>query len=298
KFHTSSPGETGEGEIHSMRLERLAAAPAVPSGTRLSLFDFNIHKMRDDWPGWIRFVRDQRLRPPDIVFLQDVENDAARVEFQTALGEAFGGAWNGAGTDPEWQTAIVWRKRRFTRATHRAWRGFGGKTCVDDSQDAPAVQVKLYDTLAKKWVSLVSLKTPPQVDDSCVWSNVQKVDGSFRDEWAADLCVIGTDANSPDRVATGDWASWYRNTVRSTAAQLSASGTLGFCDPVADVCGLDRARADQHVTLKGKGRVDFLLLRTAARTAPSVVRQMTLPLGNASGVKWSDHHSVHAEVAY
>ncbi|HEX2057861.1 MAG TPA: hypothetical protein VHI71_05780 [Actinomycetota bacterium] len=298
KFHTSAPGESGEGEIHSMRLERLAALPTEPVGKRLSLFDFNINKMRHDWRGWIRFVQDQRLRAPDIVLLQDVENDAEREELQAALAEAFGGVWNGAGSDPQWQTAIVWRKRRFTRAQHRIWRGFGGQGCVDNSQDAPAVQVKLFDTLAQKSVSLVSLKTPPQVEDSCVWSNVQKVDNSFRDGWDADLCVMGTDANSPDRIETGDWAPWYRRTVRSERGRLSIAGVLGFCDPVVDVCGADKARLDEHVTLRGRGRVDFLLLRTAARTAPAVVRQMTLPLGNASGSKWSDHRSIHAEIAY
>jgi hypothetical protein len=298
KFHTSTPGETGEGEIHSMRLERIPAPTPAPAGTRLSLYDFNVHKMRDDWRGWIEFIGDQGLRAPDVVLLQDVEHDADRVELQNALGEAFGGIWTGRGTDPEWQTAIVWRTRRFRRAAHRTWRGFGGGTCVDNSQDAPAIQVKLRDARANKWVSLVSLKTPPEVDDHCVWSNMQKVDRSFEGDWAADLCVVGTDANSPARSPEGEWMPWYESTVRSERARLVAPDSLGFTDPVADVIGTDESRFEEHVTLPAKGRVDFLLLRTPARTPPPIARQMTLPRGSADGVKWSDHRCLHAEVAY
>lgn len=298
KFHTSAPGESGEGEIHSMRLERLPAPPVGATGTPLSLYNFNIHKMEDDWPGWIQFVADQRLRPPDIVLLQDIESDADRIELQQALGAAFGGTWTGRGTDRLWQTSIVWRNRRFSQASSRTWRGFGGETCVDNSQDAPALQVKLYDNTAKRWISLVSLKTPPKVDDNCVWSNVQKVQRSFQAPWAGDLCVVGTDANSPPRDPTGAWLSWYQRTVRSEPAQLASATTLGFRDPVADVCGLDPSRMEEHVTLPGKGRVDFLLLKTASNTPPAVVRQMTLPRGGVAGVKWSDHRCVHCEIAY
>ena len=297
KFHTSAPGDAGQGEIHALRLERLRDAPKTPPGERVSIYDFNIHKMQDEWRGWIRFIKDQKLAAPDIVLLQDIEDDAGRVRFEEALGEAFGGVWAGRGSDPAWQTAIVWRSGRFSRAESRLWRGFGGRGCVDDSQDAPAIQVKIHDDVAGKWVSLVSLKTPPQVADDCVWKNMQKVDRSFEPPWGGDLCVIGTDANSPDRDTADQWAQWYRRTVRSDAAKLDAAECLGFCDPVADVCGPERSLMEDHLTL-GKTRVDFLLMRTGGRGAPRVVRQMTLPRGNVHEVKWSDHRSVHAEVAY
>jgi hypothetical protein len=297
KFHTAAPGEAGNGEIYALRLERVKERTKTPAGTRLSLYNFNIHKMEDEWRGWIRFIRDQRLAAPDVVLLQDVEHDAEREVLQKALGEAFGGNWIGRGSDPAWQTAIVWRGGRFSKMTTRLWRGFGGTGCVDDSQDAPAVQVKLHDDLAKKWISLVSLKTPPQVDDDCVWSNVRKVDRNFAPPWRGDLCVIGTDANSPDRDEAGEWSPWYRRTIHSESARLAAAGTLGFLDPVADVCGSDKARMEEHLTLANR-RIDFLWLRTTSRKPPAIVRQMTLPRGDASGVKWSDHRAVHAEVAY
>lgn len=297
KFHTAAPGDGGEGEIHSMTLERLRDVPKEPEGKRLSIYDFNIHKMLDEWHGWMRFIKEQRLAAPDVVLLQDVEDDSDRVRFENALGEAFGGVWAGRGTDPAWQTAVVWRSGRFSGAESRVWRGFGGERCVDDSQDAPAIQVKLHDDVAGRWISLVSLKTPPSVPDECVWQNVRKVDRSFDPPWGGDVCVIGTDANSPDWDPSEDWARWYRRTVRSEPAHLSAEDSLGYCDPVADACGRDRGRMEEHLTLGGT-RVDFLLLRTRERKAPRIVRQMTLPRGNVHGVKWSDHRSVHAEIAY
>lgn len=299
KFHTSTPGETGEGEIHSMRLERIPALTPASAGRRLSLYNFNIHKMQDDWRGWIEFIGDQRLRAPDIVLLQDIEHDADRIELQHALGEAFGGTWAGLGTAPGWQTAIVWRTRRFTRATSRKWLGFGGETCVDNSQNAPALQVKLRDAAAGKWLSLVSLKTPPlRIGDECAGRNMQKVHDNFTGDWAADLCVIGMDANAPARDAERRWLPWYVGAVRSQRAQLTATQSLGFLDPVTEVYGSDPALLDEHVTLPGKGRVDFLLMRAASDIAPTIVRQMTLPRGNAAGIKWSDHHCLHTEIAY
>ena len=297
KFRSAAPGDAGEGEIHSVRLERLREAPKEPEGPRISLYDFNVHKMDDDWRGWIRFIKAQRLAPPDVVLLQDIEHDADRMRFEDAMGEAFGGKWAGRGSDPAWQVAVVWRSGRFSRVESRTWRGFGGERCVDDSQDAPAVQVRLHDDSAGKWVSVVSLKTPPSVPDDCVWRNMQKVDQHFDPPWGGDLCAIGTDANSPDRDERDEWAHWYRRTIRSEAAHLAAEDGLGFCDPVTDACGRDKARMEEHLTL-GKKRIDFLLLRTGGRRAPRVVRHMTLPRGNVEGVKWSDHRSVHAEVAY
>jgi hypothetical protein len=241
KFHTSSPGDSGEGEIASMSLERLAALPDTPTGARLSVYSFNIHKMDDDWQGWIRHIQEQKLAPPQIVLLQDIEHDADRAVLQDALGSAFGGAWAGRGSDSAWQTAVVWRGGRFSSVTSRPWRGFGGKTCVDNSQDAPAVQVRLYDKVAKKWISAVSLKTPPSVSDACVSSNITKVNANFKPPWDADLYIVGTDANSPDRGPTGEWTPWYERSVRSAPANLNASSSAGFCDPVADVCGSDAA---------------------------------------------------------
>lgn len=264
---------------------------------RLSLYDFNIHKMDDDWRGWIRYIRSEDISAPDIVLLQDVEHDADRAVFQNALGEAFGGDWSGRGSDPAWQVAVVWRSRRFSQVEHRVWRGFGGTNCTDDSQDAPAIQVKLHDDVAGKWVSVVSLKTPPKVPDDCVWKNIQKVDRNFEPPWGGAVCVIGTDANSPDRNESGRWAGWYGRTIRSERAKLTAAGSLGFCDPVADVCGHDETLLAEHRTL-AKSRIDFLLLRTGDRKAPEVVRQKTLPHGSPKGPKWSDHRSVHAEIAY
>ncbi|MDQ4142146.1 MAG: endonuclease/exonuclease/phosphatase family protein, partial [Actinomycetota bacterium] len=297
KFHTSTPGESGEGEIERMELRRLASPTRLPEGPRVSLYNFNIHKMRDDWRGWITYIVQQKLAPPDVVLLQDVAHDEDRELLQTALGEAFGGTWAGVGSDPEWQTAVVWRTRRFTKPLVRRWRGFGGRSCVDHSQDAPAVQVKLYHRAADKWVSLVSLKTPPGVSDSCAWSNIQKVHQSFEPPWSGHLCVIGTDANAPDRDAAGQWLPWYQRTVASAAAALNAPETLGYIDPVADAAGVDPEQLADHAT-HGKTRIDFLLLRAPWNEPPRVVRQMTLPRGDAAGVRWSDHRGLHAEVAY
>ncbi|MDQ3982112.1 MAG: hypothetical protein M3271_05465 [Actinomycetota bacterium] len=264
-------------------------------GTRLSLYDFNIHKMDDDWRGWIRHIKTADLAPPDIVLLQDVERDAEREVFQKALGETFGGNWLGRGSDSEWQTAIVWRGGRFSKMTSRRWGGFGGTGCVDNSQDAPAVQVRIFDGEADKWVSLVSLKTPPQVGDECAGRNFQKVNEHFGGQWDGDLCAIGTDANSPDRSPGGEFAGWYRRSIHSDIAKLIAGESLGFCDPILELCGEDKKKLAEHATLRDT-RVDFLFVRVRGRKRPDIVRQETLPRGKPD--KWSDHRSVHVEVRY
>lgn len=297
KFHTSSPGESGKGEIVAVTLERIPRLTQPVRGQRLSVYNFNIHKMQDDWRGWIRYIQDQKLAPPHVVLLQDIEHDGDRAILQKALEKSFGGTWSGRGSDRAWQTAIVWRAGRFSQPASRTWRGFGGTRCTDGSQDAPAVQVRLYDKVARRWISAVSLKTPPGVDDECVWRNVQKVNANFKPPWSGDVLIVGTDANSPAQRPNGDWSPWYTRAIRSRAAGLSKASRGAFCDPVADVCGRDASAFAAHATL-GKQRVDYLLLRGPRGRPPKVVRQMTLPLKNAAGVKWSDHRSLHVEVAY
>jgi hypothetical protein len=273
----------------------------VPPGGKaesvsVSLYDFNVHKMQDSWQGWISHIRETNLAPPDIVLLQDVENDAGRGVFQAALTKSFGGAWQGRSSHREWQTAIVWRSDRFVRPTSRLWQGFGGEACRDGSQDAPAIQVRLFDSRAKKWISLVSLKTPPQVDDECVLSNFRKVNNNFKPPWTGDLYVIGTDANAPDRDDAGEWMTWYRKSVRSKAGGLLDADSLKFCDPILEACKADKGILDEgHLTLRDI-RIDFLLLRLASGRNPTITRSLTLPRGKPA--KWSDHRSVHVEVQY
>jgi hypothetical protein len=262
----------------------------------VSLYDFNVHKMQDDWQGWISHIRESDLAPPDIVLLQDVENDAGRGVFQAALTQSFGGTWLGRSSHREWQTAVVWRSDRFVRPTSRLWQGFGGEDCRDGSQDAPAIQVKLFDSIARKWISLVSLKTPPQVDDKCVLFNFRKVNNNFRPPWTADLYVIGTDANAPDRDEAGEWMTWYRKSVRSKAGELLDADSLRFCDPILEACQADKALINEdHLTLRNT-RIDFLLLRLASGRLPKIARSLTLPRGKPA--KWSDHRSVHVLLEY
>lgn len=274
----------------------MAPAGRKAQGSPLSLYDFNIHKMQDNWEGWITHIQDTELAPPDIVLLQDVEHDPDRRTFERALAEAFGTTWLGRATHPEWQSAIVWRSDRFSRPMSRSWEGFGGEACEDNSQDAPAIQLKLYDTLAKKRISLVSLKTPPKVDDDCALANFRKVNNNFRPPWTADLYVIGTDANAPDRDAEREWMNWYRKTVRSPAGKLLLADSLRYCDPILESCRADKSILEEsHLTLKNI-RVDFLLLRLASGKHPQITRSLTLPRGRPD--KWSDHRSVHVEIMY
>lgn len=272
-----------------------AGGSSKAKAVSLSLYDYNIHQMKDDWRGWIKHIQNTGLTPPDIVLLQDIESDTERQAFERALSDAFGGRWSGRGSEPGWQTAVVWRGTRFWRMTARSWRGFGARTCVADSQDAPAVQVRLWDSRAEKWLSIVSLKTPPEVPDDCAWRNFERVSTSFKSPWNADLYVVGTDSNSPDRDAKAEWGSWFPKLVRSEGMKLTAKPSLNFCDPIVEACEGDRSRLVEHATLRDE-RLDFLLLRSSSGKPPNVVSALTLPRGKPS--KFSDHRSVHAEITY
>ncbi|MDP9069257.1 MAG: hypothetical protein M3N53_13055 [Actinomycetota bacterium] len=264
-----------------------------PSGKKLSLYDFNIHKMEDRWEGWVDYIKRGALLKPDIVLIQDFADRRQRELFLETLRKQLGGTWDGRGYAESWHPAVVWRKERFERARHRAWRGFGGPGCAADSDGSPAVQVRLFDRLAKRWVTCASFKTEPKAPPTRPLSNFTKANTAMLEpSWSGDLMIMGSDANESDRTGRG-WSSWYSgvNVRLARGAQ-----NLGYCDPVFEVCDGDPKLLKKHVTREGGNRIDYLLVKR--RTGPVTVEQAgTLPAGDDAG-RWSDHLSIHAVVAY
>jgi hypothetical protein len=124
----------------------MSTKSATPRHSSLAVYDFNINQMKLQWRGWIEHIRSRGLPAPDLILLQDVNSDTERKELQVALASAFGGAFEGRGSEPTWQSSIVWRAARFERARHRAWKGWGHPVdkpgCIERGEGAPAVQVR------------------------------------------------------------------------------------------------------------------------------------------------------------
>jgi hypothetical protein len=268
----------------------------------LAVYDFNINQMRLQWRGWIEHIRGSDLPAPDLILLQDVDSDNQRKELQAALASAFGGAFEGRGSEPPWQSSIMWRSARFERARHRAWKGWGhpvGKPgCIERGEGAPAVQVRLFDKKAKKWISAVSFKTPGKAGEDCVAKNMTKVHGALMDPaWTGSVLFMGTDANFSDYGEDRLWRPWYRGTMAALGA--STRGNLGYRDPIFERCKGDQKELEAYRSL-GHRRIDYLFFKRIRGREPRVLSADMLPVGEggAKRQRWSDHRSVYALIDY
>ncbi len=309
-------------------------SPAAPASaawwntepTRVSVYNFNIHKMDDRWGAWVRWVDSQNVPKPDILLLQDMENLTERRRFQSYLGEVWGGKWYGRGSvagGKGWHTAIVWRAARFSDAKSRGWWGFGdprsaGSDCVDaddgtsadQANGAPAVQVRLYDKVAQAHVSAVSFKTPGASPDTCPWQNTKKVNQKLNEYgWSGDMLLMGTDANSRDW-DEGAWRDWYCGTNGDIPADdpdtaVDESGgcsdspyeNQGFRDPIYQLCGGDPKCLDPEHDTRSRSRIDFIFAKLGDGTLPKTSHADTIKRGGADG-PFSDHRAIRSMIYY
>jgi len=281
---------------------------------KVSVYDWNIHKMDLTWTGWGAHINSNNIAKPDLILLQDMESSTERVQFQNKLAEQLGGTWSGRGFSG-WGTAIVWRDARFSQATSRTWWGWGDKSggtgCVDDAdgtaQDAangaPATQVRLHDDKADKWVSAVAFKTGPNgTDVACAWKNSKKVDNKLNESgWSGALLFMGMDQNAPDRDSdsTSAWTCWYAGTNGSLGGNGcgGTDGNQGYRDPIYVLCGPSNWTCFNNNDTRNENRIDYVLAKKGAGGMPTTSGEDTLPLGGTNG-DWSDHRSVRALFNY
>jgi hypothetical protein len=307
------------------------APPAAAGWTnnnpaRLSVYDWNIHKMEDTWRGWIRYIRDNNIPVPDLILLQDVGSLAERQQFQDALGNLLGGTWHGRGGGTGYHWAVVWRAARFSSPKSRTFDIFGGQEC-EFGAGWPAIQVRLYDDLGGFYVSAVSFKTPPHGTlaerAECAWRNSRRVNNMLREEgWSGRMLLMGTDANTRDRENRDDASSWlchYSGTngrLPGSGCDGFATGNLGYEDPIYTLCGGDDVDCfNQNATFFGidRNRIDYLFAKLRRPNLgdegiPLSGNTETLPKGrNADGsycyswgcsIDWSDHRSVRSLIDY
>ena len=303
--------------------------------TRISVYDFNIHKMEGRWEDWVRDIDTAGIPKPDIILLQDLPNRRGRLAFQSFLGETWGDTWYGrAGVQggTGWHTAIVWRAGRFESPKSRGWWGFGDpnnedtrSVCVDGADNtsrdvpngAPAVQVRLHDKIADRYVSAVSFKTPPSSPDDCPLANTQKVNSKLTETgWLGGILVMGTDANSRDWDVNADglgrWRCWYLRTNgevvddpntthdETSACPSSETRDFSFRDPIFHLCRGDRTCLEGHATRR-QVRIDFIFAKlrdgSMPRTSEDETETATLPRGGANG-PYSDHRAIRTMIYY
>ena len=297
----------------------LAQADFNDARTGLMVYDFNIHKMDDAWRAWIKDVEGGDLPKPDLLLVQDMESVAERLAFQEELEDVWGGTWIGRGHARGWHVAVIWRDERFAGGKTRTWWGFGDPNRSDDnprcvdrpdgtSKDvnngAPAIQVRLFDEIAERYVSAVSFKSSPRSTTNCPWFNARKVDRKLHQQgWSGGLLLMGTDANERDLdPETREWRCWYAG-ISAGVGQEGCDGgaNLGYADPIYDLCGGDKdcLLGDTHATHHNKAgtkqaRIDYLFGRLRDGV-PETSQQETMPWGNP---KYSDHRAIRAFFAY
>lgn len=265
------------------------------NGKKICVHDFNIHIMKDNWRGWVQHVKKQPGLKPDLILVQDLADVKQRKLLLGTLTKELGGTWDARGYADTWHPAVVWRKERFEKPKHRSWRGYGGASCSLNSDASPAVQVRLYDRLAKRWITCASFKTDPKAPATCPLANFKKVHANLSEAaWAGDLMIMGTDANESDRAGRG-WSPWYTG-VNLRLSPAGKPPNLGYCDPIFDVCDGDPKLLKKHVTREGGKRIDYLLARKK-RGEVQFEDAATLPIGDEEG-PWSDHNSVRCVVSY
>lgn len=299
-----------------LALPAMLALPAraeagVDTGSgAIGVYQLNIHRMENTWPDWINFIKwDPSAVTPDLILGQDFETLQEIEEFRFTISHSWWGfntnytyVYRQAGAN---YVVIFWRTSRFSSAKDRGWNGYGGdqssSTCEPGANNAQAVQVRLWDTLAQKHVGAVSMKTPPKPTNECARMNMEKATDELNrndatvGDWRGDLRLVGTDANAPD-YANGAYECWWDRTVAADPGPCGTSPDLGWSDVVYDLCAGARACLDQHFTrLASRTRIDFLFAKRPATTAVST-NQKTLSQGDCT--KFSDHCSVGAAVLY
>lgn len=318
--------------------------------TRINVYNFNINRMDRKWRKWVDYIDGRTMPRPDIILLQDVDTVDERKNFQNYLGQTWGGTWYGrAGAmgSNGWHTAVVWRSERLNHVKSRGWWGWGDpdkgdpdddhvEECqdqddnsIEEENGAPAVQVVLYDKIAKRYVSAVSFKTPGASPDWCPWRNTRKVNWKLnQDGWSGRVLVMGTDANSRDR--DGDqWRCWYAGTNGDLGEQgcndeegggngYPNTGNQGFRDPIYDYCDQEttspsalRTCLEDHGTHSDRDghwhRIDFIFTKLGNGNMPQTSHRWTLPIGpancsnkddNPSTDCYSDHRSIRSMIYY
>lgn len=288
--------------------------------SRVSVYNFNIHRMDDRWGDWVRWVESDSGHRPDIFLVQDMDNDTERLRFQEFLGKKWGGTWYGRRGIPGegWHTAIIWRAERFSQAKSRGWWGFGDAdksapaTCTDQADGsasdsangAPAVQVRLFDKIGSRYVSAVSFKTPGASPDTCAWLNTRKVNFKLNEEgWSGGLLLMGTDSNSRDWDAasdgSGEWRCWYRGTngdLGGTGCGNDKNANQGFRDPIFQACAGKRSCLDGEATRRN-ARIDYIFAKLGEGSMPRTSDQLTLPAAGPDG-RYSDHRAIRSLIYY
>ena len=298
-----STGATGR-ESASTQLN----SRTTSSAENVAVYQFNVHKMQNDWKAWIDHVAASPDTPvPDIILVQDfpkftaLTEDQDRADFikylETTFGAKYAAKWATHG-DPAIGTerAVIWRGGtggRFTLVDWRVLNTYGGTNgeCARPRNNAKAIQVKLRDGLnVGKIVTAASFKaSPPSSPDACAWTNIEFMNSKLKEAWptsapGADLLIMGTDTNAPDRVdfcrpadqpcsepnkpkPDYSYECWYEGTLSVLAGGgCNESGNRHYGDPIFDLCSnetnlhdcLDR---NFTLNLEGAGRIDFIFAK-------------------------------------
>lgn len=268
--------------------------------TDLTVYNFNINEMKTNWQGWVPYIADQDLPPPDVILLQDIPHNEGRKQLVDQLRGSFGGSWDARGNTTKWQASILWRTDRFGKAKHRSFSGWGHPRdragCIPSGEGFQAVQVRLFDKKARKWISVASFKTPGRAGEECVPKNMALIDGKLKEKgWDGSVVFMGTDANQAEYGDDRKWKDWYRS---ATILGGSETESLGYTDPTYEASGGNIDVLQQKYRSLGKRRVDYLLFKKLRGREPQMVATDMLPRGRGKGSKWSDHRSIYAQIRY
>lgn len=291
------------------------AATRFTTATSIAVYDVNIHKMDDNWQGWVADIRnnDTNAPVPDVILGQDFQNETEIQDFQAYIGRVdvgFGTPYAYAASNytaefPN-RRVIFWRTARFTWSKADYWMGHGGtqaNQCAYPASNTQAIQVQLWDALAAKYVAAVSMKTPPNgTFNECVWRNMQLATSLMnRAEWTGSLQLIGMDTNAPEWDGSS-YNCWWRGSV--AADGTTCNGTdLGYSDVIYDLCSgqtYPRNCLDGHWTHKNTSgvttRIDYLFAKRSGGAGAVSTARRTIDKGMCS--RFSDHCSVRAEIGY
>jgi len=115
----------------------------------------------------------------------------------------------------------------------------------------------------------------------------------------ASLYIFAGDTNEGDLLqpqTTSDWMPWYKQ------ANAALGGAFGYRDPIYYSCGGSKACSLTHHTLPNR-RVDMIF--ASKGTQPAMGRIGTVSTsaaqtaaGSTSGLPYSDHLAVHANIYY
>lgn len=278
----------------------------ITNGSSVAVYDVNVGQMAYTWKEWAAEIKRQEGYPvPDVILGQDFKDDADIDTFKKSISnpdEGFGVdySWrqsNYSSTNPN-RRVIFWRTSRFTLASVARWQGWGGgrlEPCQHPASNAEAVQVRLYDTQAGKYVSAVSMKTPPKDTLSeCAFKNAQLAGTKMNAVGAGDMQLIGMDTNATDYL-NGSYDCWWRATVSSSGTTCYGTN-LGWSDVIYAGCGGLRSCLDANPT-RFNTRIDYIFARASGLNGAMTREEKTLGL-TYQCKQFSDHCSVRAVVSY